>query len=218
MEKMVGRVSSLNDLAKNEGDDYIASLGVHGEQLVNSVLGKYYALTRKGKVFIHSTVVAGVAFPISTTTTPVFGVWNKADSGKLLVPLAWMGQYVSGTAVQTGVGLSLVSNTGSGLATAAPVSALTEVAPRNALLGSGLGARCPGFSTGTLTTAGAWFYALGFNTFTGAATVPVAISNITRHDFDGALLIPPGNFIHVVGNAASTALYGQTLIVAELPY
>lgn len=217
-EKLLGQVLSLNDREANESSEEIVGLGVHREMLVNQVLGKYYALARKGKVFIHSTVVAGVAFPISTSTAPVFGVWNKADSGRLLVPLAWMGQYVSGTAIQTGVGLSHVGNTGSGVATAAPLSAITEVVPINAFLGNGNVAKCPGFSTVTLTTAGTWRYALGMNTFTGAATVPIGISNISRHDFDGALLIPPGNLIHVVGNAASGALYGQTLIVAELPY
>lgn len=217
-DKLIGRVQSFNDSEKVEGDDHIVGLGIHTEMLVNQVLGKYYALTRKGKVFIHSTVVAGVAFPISTSTSPVFGIWNKADSGRVVVPLFWAGQYVSGTAIQTGVGLSLVSNTGSSLATAAPLSAITEVAPRNAMLGHGTAARCPGFSAATLTTAGTWFYALGMNTFTGAATVPVGISPVSKHDFDGSLIIPPGNFVHVVGNAASGALYGQTLIVAELPY
>jgi len=217
MPTLSGIIASLNEGAVL-GDEQIAMLGPHRELLVDTLFGKYYNLCRRGKVFIHSTVVAGVAIPVSTTVTPVFGIWNKADSGRIVVPLIYTSQYVSGTAIQTGVGLSIVPNTGSGVATAAPISAITEVSPRNALLGLGDSPRCLGFSTGVLTTAGTWFYALGMNTFTGAATVPVNTAGLSKHDFDGTLLIPPGNLVLVTGNAASGALYGQTLIVAELPY
>ena len=214
-----GRVASLNDLAAVEGSDYIAAMGVHREVLMNTVLGKYYALARKGKVFIHSTVIAGVAFPInSSSTTPVFGVWNKGDSKTLVVPLLYGCAYVSGTNVQTGVGLGITKNTGSSLSTAAPISAITEVAPQNALIDSGLAAKCLGFSTGTLTAASTWLMSLGLNTFTGAATVPVGIGGPMWFDFNGCLLIPPGNLIQTMGNAASVGLYQQTLIVAELQY
>jgi hypothetical protein len=218
MELMVGRAASLNDLAINEGSDDIAALGPHREVLVNTVLGKYYTLTRKGRVFIHSTVVAGVAFPISTTTTPVFGIWNKLGSGKLIIPLLYGAAYVSGTNVQTGVNLALLTNTGAALGTLAPLTAITEVAPRNALIGVGQAAVANGFSTATITTAGVFLMSLGFNTFTGAATVPVGIGGPNWFDFDGTLAIPPGNMIYTMGNAASVGLYQQTLIAAELNY
>lgn len=212
-----GMIRTLRE-AFNASTPEMVGLGPHSEMLVNQLFGKYYALTRRGLVYIHSTVVAGVAIPISTTTAPPFGVWNKSDSGKLLVPLLYSCAYVSGTAVQTGIGISLLTGTGSNLATAAPLSAITEVAPRNALIGLGDAARCVGFSATTLTAAATWLQSLGMNTFTGAATVPVDISSPKVYDFEGMLQLPPGNLIHTVGNAASGALYGQTLIVAELPW
>lgn len=217
-ENLVGRVGfAERGLLAGDGDSI--ALGIHRELMVSALLGKYYSLARAGKVFIHSTVIAGVAFPINTgSTTPVFGVWNKSDSGKLVVPLLYSCAYVSGTNVQTGVGLGITKNTGASLGTAAPVSAITEVAPQNALIDAGLAARANGFSTGTLTTASTWLMSLGFNTFTGAATVPVDKSSPSFFDFDGCLLLPPGNLIQTMGNAASVGLYQQTLIVAELDY
>lgn len=218
MENIRTLTDRIQDGAPAQSSEQAIRSGWHKEILVNEVMGKYYSMMRAGNVFMHSTVVAGVAFPISTTTTPVFGVWNKLGSGKLLVPLAFMCSAVSGTAVQTGVGLGIVRNTGNGIATGLPIAALTEVVPDNGLIGAGNTAVCKGFSTGTLTTAGAWLYALGFNTFTGAMTVPVGISNVSMHDFHGMVGIPPGNFIYTIGNAASSALYQQTLMVAEIPY
>lgn len=218
-EQFMGKVQSFQEGPANPGDINTAGLGRNNEWIVNSLMGKYYALARQGKVYIHSTVIAGVAFPInSASTTPVFGVWNPLGSNRLVVPLLYTCAYVSGTAVQTGVGLGLTTGTGANVATAAPITAITSVAPRNALIGLGDAAAALGFSTGTLTAASTWIYSLGLNTFTGAATVPVTISSGFRFDFDGSLLIPPGNLIQTMGNAASVALYQQTLVVAELPW
>lgn len=218
MESLGGQILSLNDKSSNESDTVPLGAGVHRELLMNSIMGKYYALLRKGKIFIHTTVVAGVAIPISTTVAPPFGVWNPSDSGKLVIPLIYANAYVSGTNVQTGIGLGIVTSTGGSLATAAPISAMTAVSPRNGLIGLGDQSRCTGFSASTLTTAGTFFYSLGQNTFTGAATVPVSICGPMWWDFDGLLGIPPGNLIYPVGNAASVGLYQQTLVVAELYY
>lgn len=215
-EMLKALTDPLRDGTPSAASEHSLRSGSHKELLIAQLMGKHYEFMRAGKVFIHSSVVAGVAFPISTTTAPVFGVWNKLGSGKLVVPLLFTASYVSGTAVQTGVGLSLVSQTGSGIATGLPIAAATEVSPVNALLGLGDTPVCKGFSAVTLTTAGIWTYALGLNTFTGAATVPVGISPISMHDFHGCLGIPPGNFVYTVGNAASSALYQQTLVVAEI--
>jgi hypothetical protein len=201
------------------GQPTIAVGGVHGEQIVNTLLGQYYALTRAGLVWNFSTVVAGVAIPISSGTAPPFGIWNPSDSGKLVVPLIYTNAYVSGTNVQTGIGLGWLAATGSSLATAAPLSALTKVAPTNTLLGfGGSPSDVTGFSASTLTTAGNWMLSIGQNTFTGAATVPTSINGPMMMDFMGTLLIPPGNMVYPMGNAASVGLYQQSIIAAVLPY
>jgi len=211
------RVSSLGNGPASASEDAPLAGGFSNEALVSQVCGKYYALARAGRVFLTSTVIAGVAFPInSSSTTPVFGLWNPSDSGRVVVPLLYSCSYVSGTAVQTGIGIGITSNTGSALATAAPISALTKVAPTNLLIGAGAVAKSTGFSTGTLTAVSTWLMSLGLNTFTGAATVPITVAPRMWYDFEGALIVTPGNLIQTMGNAASVALYQQTLIFAEL--
>lgn len=209
-------ISGLGNRPGNVSDVVQMGGGVHNEALVSAVCGKYYALTRAGRVFIHTSVVAGVAYPISTTLTPLFGIWNPADSGRAVVPLLYSTAYVSGTAVQTAIDLAVVLNTGSALATAAPISAITSVTPRNALVGGGAVSKALGFSTATLTTAGVLLHTLGLNNFTGAATVPVTVAPRAWYDFEGALILPPGNMIYTMGNAASGSLHVQVLIAAEL--
>lgn len=205
-------------LPTNDGDTNELAGGPHNEALVGMIGAKYYELTRRGKVFNASTVVAGVAFPISTTTAPVFGIFNPSDSGVVCIPLLFRTSYVSGTAVQTGVGFNRVTAAGnmSQIATGQPIAAMTAVTPTNAYSGGAAG-KVQGFSSITLTAAATWWMALGLNTFTGAATVPVGISSMPTVDFEGSVVIPPGTCIFTVGNAASSALYHQTLMYAELP-
>lgn len=215
---MLIRENPLLDNPPAAGDTFPLSAGLHRELLVNELMGKYYTMARRGKVYNFSTLVAGVAFPISTTVTPVFGLWNPAGSGVLMVPLMYSCSYVSGTAVMTGVGIAQLANTGNSVATAAPISSFTDQAPVGAMLNLGARGVVRGCSTATLTAAGAWYQSLGMNTFTGAATVPVNTTTFSTYDFQGSLLIPPGNLIYTVGNAASVALYQQTLYFAELPF
>lgn len=213
------KVQALDQVQPNVGDEVFLNMGLNRELLVNEVMGKYYAYMRQGRVYNISTVVGGVAYPISSSVTPVFGVWNPSDSGVLLVPLLFNEAYVSGTAVQTGINLAIVTATGalSNVVSGAPIAALTTVTPRNGLVGLGKVGKCLGFSTGTLTTAGTFLMSLGMNNFTGAATVPVTVAPQRSFDFQGCLGIPPGNFIYTMGNAASVSLHQQTLFFAEMP-
>lgn len=201
-----------------DNEDFPALGGFHKELIVNELMGKYYHLTRRGRVFNGSSVVAGVAFPINTTTAPVFGFWNPLGSNVLMVPLIFSCSYVSGTNVQTGVGLNIIPNAGGQIAAAnAPITAFTETATVNALYGMGKKGAVRMTAAAT-TIAGTWLQSLGFNTFTGAATVPINTMTPGYFDFQGALQIPPGNMIFTVGNAASVALYQQSLWYAEVPF
>lgn len=189
--------------------------GQFAEGIVSEVLGKYYYLTKLGVVYNLSTLVAGVAVPISTATAQTFGIWNPAGSPRNCVPLLYLASYVSGTTVGGAVGLSRLPNAGAAIGAAgAPITAWTDTPPVNQLMGL-----AAGYVRGTLaatTIAATWFQTLGISEY--AAIAASAINAIqVAYDFQGSLIIPPNNAVFVTASAASGALLSQTLLFAELP-
>lgn len=209
--------------APTDGEDYVVAEGFHKEILINQLMGKYYALGRRGRIFNGSTVVAGIAIPLSTTTSPAYGFWNPSGSGVVMVPLMYTLAYVSGACVQTAVQLQILPNTGSAIGAAgAPIVAFTDalVPPVNVLYGLGNKGQVRQCIATSTIVAGGFLCALGYNTWTGAdGTVPLNLRNPGYFDFQGILGIPPGNFVYPAGivAAGSTALFQQSLWYAEVP-
>src|SRR3990167_1301965 len=173
--------------------------------------GKYYPEVAAGKVFIGSTAAAGTAFPISTGTAVTFGLWNTSST-KNAVPLWFNASYTSGTIA---LGTWGIANQycGFALGTAAPLSVFTDGTPKNALLGSGLGSSMrftP--SAGTLTAGGT--AAMWLPAGQESATAGLGIWGV-GFDFDGSLIVPPGQLIFVCGSVAQTGLYSMSLAWAE---
>lgn len=175
--------------------------------------GKYFTETQLGRVFIGSTAAAGVAIPVETGTAVTFGLWNTS-SNKNAVPLWIAMSYLSGTITIGGFGLSN-QYCGFALATAAPLSAFTLATPKNALLGAG-NASAMSFtgSAATLTAGGTRCYSFGVSQ--QIATAGPGISNM-YHEFDGKLIVPPGQLIFVTENIVTTALYNITMGWSEVP-
>jgi len=176
-------------------------------------LGKYYDQVAQGRVFIGNTAAAGVALPVETGTAVTFGLWNTTTNMKV-VPLWISASFVSGTI--TIAGFTIVNQAcGFAIGTAAPLSAFTAATPKNALLGSGA-ASAVNFtaSAATLTAGGTRCYHLGFGQETSTAQVGVAVR---QHDFDGRLVVPPGQLIFVGNTIVTTALYNISMAWAEIP-
>lgn len=174
--------------------------------------GKYYSEVALGRTFIGSTAAAGVAVPVETGTAVTFGLWNTSNS-KYAVPLWIAMAYLSGTITIGGFGLANQA-CGFAVGTAAPLSAWTDATPKNALLGSGnaSGMRFTG-STGTLTAGGTRCYLLPFGQQIATAGPGVSVMG---HDFEGRLVVPPGQMIFVTENIVTTALYNITMAWSEV--
>src|SRR3990167_2421373 len=100
--------------------------------------GKYYPETAAGNVFIGSTAVGGVAFPISTGTAATFGVWNTSTTKNAVLLKLTVG-YTSGTIALGEIGLADVYATQ--VAEASNISAFTVggggTTFRNGIIGGG---------------------------------------------------------------------------------
>ena len=176
--------------------------------------GRYYSEVAAGRVFIGSTAAAGVAAPITTGTAVTFGLWNN-NTGKLAVPL-WLNiGYTSGTIA---LGTWAIANqyVGFATATAAPLSAFTDGTPKNALVGNGSasGMRFTP-SAATLSAGGT---ALAFLS-SGKASATAALGEINGFNwqFDGSIIVPPGQLIFVAASVAQTGIYSMSMAWAEIP-
>lgn len=176
-------------------------------------LGKFYVQSKIGDVFHGSTAAAGTAFPISTGTAVTFGLWNTSTN-KNAVLLGLDVGYTSGTIALGTLGIAN-QYVGFALGTAAPLSVFTDGTPKNAMVGSG-NSSVMRFtpSAATLTAGGTALMWLGKGIESATAGLGVFDGH---YDFDGKVIVPPGNLVFVCGSVAQTALFSMTLSWAEIP-
>jgi len=174
---------------------------------------KYLADVLAGRVFIGSTAAAGVALPVETGTAVTFGLWNTTTN-KNAIPLWISMAYVSGTIVVGGFGLANQA-CGFAIGTAAPLSAFTGGTPKNALLGYGAASAMQFTpSAATLSAGGTRCYLLG--SAHEIATAGPGVS-VIHHDFNGALVVPPGQLLFPCYSIAQTGVFSISMGWAEVP-
>jgi hypothetical protein len=193
-----------------------AAGGLEAELLSAQLHPAYYEAARRGRLFIQTTVPAGVAIPISTTTSPLMVIWNPSGSGRNVVLMRLSIGYVSGTTVAGAVGLSYTTGAGANVATGAAFTAFNQVNPTNGFVGAGQQSaiKTSSAATNTLGAAGTWFYTIFQNLAVTSATT--VASNECTHDFAGSIIVPPGVAVWLTASAASSALYSQTWTWEEI--
>ena len=213
----------------NKGGESDGVAGDEGQQIVDSMHGKYYQANQKYGVFSSSNTPLGTAIPLYTSVTPLGNVlWNPQGSGVKAVLVKYQAARASGTAAVFSVGLMARNGMGSVIATGAQITAFAETTPINGKLGlvnsvagSGGGptSKVKSSRAGTCTiTAGVaaeWVETLGGTGVEADATTN-GISLI-NHDFDGRIEVYPGTMVWVGATLASVALYAQTLSWYEVP-
>ena len=201
------------------------ALGRHGDQLASPLHGKFAEVALRGNLYYASTVVAGLAVPIDTTTAPVVMLWNPGDSGVDAVLGRYAASQASGTTAGHVFGLMAVStlvSVGSNIATGNLITAFAQNVLNtnvfNAKLNSGNRPKVKSSTQGTNTiTAGTWIKTLGMAGGAIISTSAVHTGSNFLYDFDGEFVLPPGTAIYLASNVASVALFQQTLSWYEVP-
>lgn len=186
--------------------------GRNGEKLVADAHGRFYNSTIRGATFVGQTALTGTAYPVGTSTAPTFGLWNTSTTKNAELLRLAVG-HVSGTIALGSLCYNFL-NAGYAIGTAAPVTAITLVTPKNTLLNSGLSSSMSFFgATATLTTAGTTFDTSGISYSSAtAASMMVAVDDIA-----GRIIVPPGYMVYITGAVAQTALYQMALTWVEVP-
>lgn len=175
--------------------------------------GKYYSDVKQGNVYIGSTLAAGTTYPLATGTAMTFGLWNTT-SGKNAVLLGLNMGFTSGTIALGQIGLTIVA---AGAALGTPISAFTDgvfgTTIRNALFGA-QGGPAMRFTPSASTIAAA---SMGYWTGCSFPVAAVVSQMLINHDFDGKVILGPGQAAFVTGSIAQTALFSMSLLWAEVP-
>ena len=199
-------------------------LGRHGPQLVADYQGKYAEHALHGNLYWTSSVVAGLAIPIDTTTAPTVILWNPSGSGVDAVLGRFAASQASGTTAGGTIGLMSVSaeKLGAEQATAARITAFADDAYGTNVfsgrLNEGRRPRVKSSSQGTNTiSAGTWIKSLGMQFGAIITTSAVHTGSNFTYDFDGEVVLPPGSSVYIASNIASVALFQTTLSWYEVP-
>lgn len=176
--------------------------------------GKYYNDTASGNTFILSTAVAGVAAPISTGTAATFGLWNTSQNKNAVLQKLNIG-FTSGTIALGEWGLA--NTYASAVNASSNITAFTDsvigTTLRNGIIGGGnVSSMRSTPSTATVVASTACYW-LG-NSHEGATGV--GPSNNFTYDFDGTIIVPPNQFVWVVGSIAQTGLFTMSLVWSEV--
>ena len=221
------QVGAPSNVSATDGNLYNQLGGKSSEGIVAELHGKYYTQTYRGNCFMVTTVAAGLAHPIVSTTAPVVALWNPSGSGKNAVLLRYTSaSTLNATCVQGSVFLMAQFNAGNTVATGAVYTAFNRSVLGTNLFNCNLGSgnvsvmNASANGTNTLTAASVLIVAvMGQNlptTAAGAVAAPTSIPGIV-YDFDGTVIVPPGVTVYVAASSASTALSTQSLSWEEVP-
>jgi hypothetical protein len=175
--------------------------------------GKYYSDVAAGNVFLATTAAAGVALPLATATAATVMLWNTSTTKNAVLMNLNIG-YTSGTIAIGQFGLSSFQ-AGFNIATGAPITAITKATPINALVGSGKSSAMT-MANVTATVAATTMLPLWWSGFSNEIATAMPGITLCHTDFDGSIIVTPGQAVVVVGSVAQTGLFSVTLSWAEV--
>ena len=209
-------VGLRNDSAGLTPNDAIRVMS-DGAQVVAGAHGPYLESALRNRVYTGSSASGGIAIIAPATGGGHPTLWNPSDSGRYLSVIRLALGYVSGNNAPTCFEWAVTLNTGSAIATAAPILTGTRVAPVG-IVGGALdnkGVWIP--TTNTFTAAPTFLCSAGLSLFTGVAATAVAPFTL-RADYNGDLVIAPGVAISLCTQAATTtALFQVSVTWEEIP-
>ena len=204
----------------NDGQQFNPWLGKYGQNMTSDLFARYTECMLRGNVFSATTLVAGTAIPVNTTTAPTFILWNPADSKKIVIPISFRAGFASGTGIAGAIGYNKLTGTGgasgSGGGTTATLTAFTDIVPQSCLIGSSFTCSARFATTSTIVTTNATFFrASGISQ--GAPITSTALYWSLLDVFDGAVGLMPGNAIYPVANTAIAEVTQMSMEFVELP-
>ncbi len=187
---------------------------------IDNFRGKWYGASRAGKLFVGSAAASGIVLPIYSATAQVFGFWNPPQSGVNLVMVSLRMTYVDTTGAAGGYVWGLLRNVSAAAGTAAPISAFTPTVPERGMMGGATGGNKVSFTGSACTvTTGLMVAArqIGLNQLVTTAADATTVPWTAREDYDGDLILAPGNGLFLAGNIATLTKWVPSATWIEEP-
>ena len=200
MPVMFGAVGAPSNVSASDSANLAALQGKAGELIDSNLHGKWYTAAYRNRVFVGSSLIAGVTIPVNTTTAPTFTLFNPLGSGVNLELVSFDMYSLGGTMV---VGTIL-----GGLSTQTPTAVTAGGATISVPVGGGGVAQAKLYTAATIVAITTHFY-LGQVAATTSASV--------HYEFDGKIIIAPGGLITVYSNPVQTAVTVPSFVWAEWP-
>jgi len=191
-----------------DGQNPIGLMGRSGELIDTKLHGDYYTANYRGRIFIATTVVAGVTLPVQAASlASKFCIVNPVSSSVNLELIDFDWGVQSATEVVNAI--QLYYQTG-----AAAITGLGSLTAGTILPGTISGGGNPSaiyYTAATHTGTPAPYKQLGMINAT-ANGIPVS-----HYDFNGKVIVPPGGIIDVAASVGAQANFVCSLTWAEWP-
>lgn len=198
--------------------------GRQGDTIVSELQGRFYELCYRGRLFSagsSTTALSANTISLTSSTTPIVGVWNPASSIYNLVILQASLQISVKTASTTAPGsLVWASSTGNAAITtgAAPFNRKALVLSGSSAKAFNGGVALTGLTNSLVIFEGADLVgglALSTTTVAAATELPAYVN---VQNFDGSLIVPPGGVLALLNTVStSTVSVASRLLWAEVP-
>lgn len=197
--------------SKADGSSVVARMDKTGALVMANAHGKYHEAAARGKLFIASIGVAGVAPGTALSTTPALTIYNPLNSNILVSIKEVFVGYISGT---LGAGAFVHAQNVSQGATV-PTGG-TELTPLAAILNSTRGS-ARAFTGSTIAATSTLIRA---SLSMGAALASTAtFAAMARDEVDGGIVVPAGvaYCYQAIAAAGSTPLVVISVVYEEVP-
>lgn len=219
-------ISQLQVGPQSNGDGAISvqRSGRQGDTVVSELHGRFYEQCYRGNLFSagsSTTALSANTISLTSTTTPIVGVYNPSTSGVNLVILQASLQISTKTASTTAPGsivwASSVGNTA--ISTGAqPFNRKTLALTGAAAKAFNGGVALTGLTNNLVIFEGADLVGgLALTTATVAATTELP-AYVAVQNFDGSLIVPPGGVLALLNTVSTTTVsVASRLLWEEVP-
>jgi hypothetical protein len=192
--------------------------GSDGALIVSQSHGRYYHAAKRGQMFVASSSTP-LTLKVDTGLVNNPTLWNPMGSGVVLELVRMELTQTITTPAAPSAFEWFSGYGGSDIGTLAPMTVFTNIAPVNMLIGSGKvsKARYSQVNTWTVGQRAVYLCGAGISQDTWAATATYPPFRIAV-DYDGMLVVPPGQAIYLCGTVATVTTFFVNYFYIESPY
>lgn len=198
-----GLTQAPTNTSAADGTNLAVLAGKAGEQVIADLHGKWYTAAYRGRLFVGSSLIAGVTIPVNTATAATFTLFNPAASG---VNVELVTLDIGWPAAATTVVATILGS----ISTQVPTSVTAGGFTGPALVG---GSSTPQAKLYTAATITAITTHLPLLQITSTADAMVA----SHYEFDGRVILAPGNLITLTSTPVQTGVAIPSFSWAEWP-